>query len=188
MANGDYQSCWTCRGFIKCAHGTLYNMSCPGVLVWDDNAKQCLYTSTTCSLSTIFSSGNFLFKSLRIALYICCMATLITKVVVIGISLTSIMDTPRTCYIFDLSVLLLHVHLLLCRHILFMHLIPIFIFHLEAGIHYMLQWRTRFEQKIFHFLMFPIFFLWQVYFIVDFPCLCIVFWQTLNTLKLRHFR
>ncbi|XP_056005434.1 SCO-spondin-like isoform X2 [Ostrea edulis] len=57
MANGDYQSCWTCRGFIKCAHGTLYNMSCPGVLVWDDNAKQCLYTSTTCSLSTIFSSG-----------------------------------------------------------------------------------------------------------------------------------
>nr|XP_034329828.1 SCO-spondin isoform X4 [Crassostrea gigas] len=46
--NGHYQSCETCNGYVSCANQILYKRSCPANLVWDDQAKQCLYISTTC--------------------------------------------------------------------------------------------------------------------------------------------
>ncbi|XP_061194688.1 A disintegrin and metalloproteinase with thrombospondin motifs adt-2-like [Saccostrea echinata] len=47
--NGDYQSCSTCNGFIKCSNSKLHNFKCPGSTVWDDKSKRCEWTSTTCN-------------------------------------------------------------------------------------------------------------------------------------------
>ena len=51
MANGDYQSCETCEGFVSCSNGDKYEMPCAPSdppLVWDDVKKRCEYESTTC--------------------------------------------------------------------------------------------------------------------------------------------
>jgi len=49
MKDGDYQSCKTCDGFVKCSNGRLFEMDCaPGGLVWDDNVKRCEWESSTC--------------------------------------------------------------------------------------------------------------------------------------------
>ena len=56
MANGDYQSCYTCERFVTCSNGHYYDMPCapnhPGQppLVWDDVKKRCEWTSSTCSI------------------------------------------------------------------------------------------------------------------------------------------
>ena len=56
MANGDYQSCYTCERFVSCSNGHYYDMPCapnhPGQLplVWDDVKKRCEWTSSTCSI------------------------------------------------------------------------------------------------------------------------------------------
>lgn len=58
--DGDYQSCYTCGGFIKCSSIGLVNQSCsdsfPGQpLFWDDFKKECLYDSRTCNQTYIFN-------------------------------------------------------------------------------------------------------------------------------------
>ena len=56
MANGDYQSCKTCVGFVSCSNGRYFDMPCapnhPGQkpLVWDDVKKRCEWTSSTCNI------------------------------------------------------------------------------------------------------------------------------------------
>jgi len=50
-ADGDYQSCTTCRGFAACTNERLILMPCPSTLVFDDKTKRCEYTSSTCSES-----------------------------------------------------------------------------------------------------------------------------------------
>jgi subtilisin-like proprotein convertase family protein len=51
MANGNYQSCSTCEGYVSCSNGYTFNMPCAPAnppLVWDDTAQTCAFTSTTC--------------------------------------------------------------------------------------------------------------------------------------------
>jgi len=50
-ADGDYQSCTTCRGFAACTNERLILMPCPSTLFFDDETKRCEYTSSTCSES-----------------------------------------------------------------------------------------------------------------------------------------
>ena len=46
---GNYQSCYTCRGYVTCAPGHFPMLRpCPATLIWDDVKKICDYTSTTC--------------------------------------------------------------------------------------------------------------------------------------------
>jgi hypothetical protein len=51
--DGDYQSCNSCNAYASCSGGILYdNRPCAPAsppLVWDDNAKRCLYSSRTCT-------------------------------------------------------------------------------------------------------------------------------------------
>ncbi|XP_062607825.1 uncharacterized protein LOC134269637 [Saccostrea cucullata] len=62
LPNGHYQSCESCRKYVTCSNENMYDRDCPGVLVWDDVAKQCLYTSTTCNIQTPLSSETFRMK------------------------------------------------------------------------------------------------------------------------------
>ena len=49
MPNGDYQSCNGCHVYATCSNGDIYdNRPCAADLVWDDNKKECDYTSNTC--------------------------------------------------------------------------------------------------------------------------------------------
>ena len=49
MANGNYQSCRGCDRYVACSGHIRYDdIYCPQGLFWDDNAKSCLYESTTC--------------------------------------------------------------------------------------------------------------------------------------------
>merc|ERR1712004_724029 len=51
MADGDYQACDTCDGFIKCSNERLFYFECAQAgLVWDDNVKRCEWESSTCSI------------------------------------------------------------------------------------------------------------------------------------------
>ena len=64
MADGDYQSCKTCEGFVSCSNGRYFDMPCapnhPGEnpLVWDDVKKRCEYESTTCPSTSPTSTGG----------------------------------------------------------------------------------------------------------------------------------
>ncbi len=50
MPNGDYQSCRSCHVFASCSNNIMHdNRPCPAGLVWDDNLKQCEWTSQTCN-------------------------------------------------------------------------------------------------------------------------------------------
>ena len=51
--DGDYQSCFTCTGFITCSNSEVNNKTCagsfPGLpLHWDNIQGKCLYSSSTC--------------------------------------------------------------------------------------------------------------------------------------------
>nr|XP_034304789.1 uncharacterized protein LOC117682068 isoform X2 [Crassostrea gigas]XP_034304796.1 uncharacterized protein LOC117682068 isoform X3 [Crassostrea gigas] len=49
ICDGDYQSCWTCKGFITCANRNLWQRNCSEIhLVWDDHTKRCESVSNTC--------------------------------------------------------------------------------------------------------------------------------------------
>ena len=54
VADGDYQSCKTCEGYVSCSNGYYFDRPCPDnrpgekPLVWDDVKKRCEYESTTC--------------------------------------------------------------------------------------------------------------------------------------------
>nr|XP_034320078.1 uncharacterized protein LOC105342326 isoform X6 [Crassostrea gigas] len=49
ICDGDYQSCWTCKGFITCANRNLWQRNCSDShLVWDDHTKRCESVSNTC--------------------------------------------------------------------------------------------------------------------------------------------
>ncbi|XP_062602384.1 uncharacterized protein LOC134264096 [Saccostrea cucullata] len=58
--DGNYQSCYTCEGFITCTNHILKNMTCAptheyGKVYWDDYEKRCLFGSDTCNpLHTFF--------------------------------------------------------------------------------------------------------------------------------------
>ena len=52
-ADGDYQSCYTCDGYILCSNGNTINIPCapsfPGrPLHWDNIKEKCVYNSSTC--------------------------------------------------------------------------------------------------------------------------------------------
>lgn len=50
--DGDYQSCQGCSVYASCVGGRIYNRRpcapATPALRWDDDAKRCLYNSTTC--------------------------------------------------------------------------------------------------------------------------------------------
>ncbi|XP_062602385.1 uncharacterized protein LOC134264097 [Saccostrea cucullata] len=53
QVDGNYQSCYTCEGFIRCLNGILNNLTCAPShedikIYWDDVAKQCQFISSTC--------------------------------------------------------------------------------------------------------------------------------------------
>jgi len=49
VVDGNYQSCETCKGYVTCSNGFLYEMPCAlDDTVWDDNMKRCEFTSDTC--------------------------------------------------------------------------------------------------------------------------------------------
>lgn len=49
MCDGDYHSCWTCKGYITCANRILWPRNCSdNHLVWDDHTKRCDSVSNTC--------------------------------------------------------------------------------------------------------------------------------------------
>lgn len=49
ICDGDYQSCWTCKGYVTCANRILWRRNCSDShLVWDDNTKRCESVSNTC--------------------------------------------------------------------------------------------------------------------------------------------
>ncbi|XP_062566825.1 uncharacterized protein LOC134229126 [Saccostrea cucullata] len=54
LMNGDYQSCYTCQGFISCSNNITVNNTCArsdfdgSYLKWDDRIKKCQFNSTTC--------------------------------------------------------------------------------------------------------------------------------------------
>lgn len=49
ICDGDYQSCWTCKGYITCANRILHQRNCSDShLVWDDHTKRCESVSNTC--------------------------------------------------------------------------------------------------------------------------------------------
>ncbi|KAI0211307.1 hypothetical protein LSAT2_003869 [Lamellibrachia satsuma] len=51
VSSGDYQSCVGCHVYVTCSHGRKFdNRPCPASLVWDDNVKQCRWTSDTCGV------------------------------------------------------------------------------------------------------------------------------------------
>ncbi|XP_061172683.1 uncharacterized protein LOC133182001 [Saccostrea echinata] len=52
MRDGDYQSCFTCFGFVSCSNNITINKTCAksdgSYLKWDDKIKECQFNSTTC--------------------------------------------------------------------------------------------------------------------------------------------
>ena len=50
---GNYQSCYTCRGYVTCAGPGHFPIirPCPQDLIWDDTKKMCTYWSKTCDPS-----------------------------------------------------------------------------------------------------------------------------------------
>lgn len=51
--DGDYQSCYTCDGYVSCGGHVLYNRNCSGghpnkPLLWDNIKGTCEETSHTC--------------------------------------------------------------------------------------------------------------------------------------------
>lgn len=51
--DGQYQSCFTCHGFVSCSNGVLYNNTCSEFLenqplVWDNIIRRCDVRSSTC--------------------------------------------------------------------------------------------------------------------------------------------
>ena len=55
MEDGDYQACDTCTGFVTCSSSRLIRQTCgPWGQKWDDNLKECVWESETCS-----KSGHF---------------------------------------------------------------------------------------------------------------------------------
>ncbi len=50
MEDGDYQACDTCTGFVTCSSSRLIRQTCgPWGQKWDDNLKECVWESETCS-------------------------------------------------------------------------------------------------------------------------------------------
>ncbi|KAI0237327.1 hypothetical protein LSAT2_012188, partial [Lamellibrachia satsuma] len=48
VPDGNYQSCNGCNVYASCGGGILYdNRPCPATLEWDDNAKNCVVSSST---------------------------------------------------------------------------------------------------------------------------------------------
>lgn len=73
--DGDYQSCYTCDGFVKCSNKILFNMNCSvghanKPLLWDNIKRTCDETSPTCDPTYILYWRNFshFFKLLQILL------------------------------------------------------------------------------------------------------------------------
>ncbi|XP_062602386.1 uncharacterized protein LOC134264098 [Saccostrea cucullata] len=63
QVDGDYQSCYTCEGFITCLNGILRTRICAQPdsyprIYWDDVEKKCLYTSKTCDSSYTLSEDR----------------------------------------------------------------------------------------------------------------------------------
>ena len=56
--NTDYQSCFTCNGYVTCSNAQLFNMTCPASLLWDDHLQLCNYKSNTCDPSYINFKNN----------------------------------------------------------------------------------------------------------------------------------
>lgn len=59
--DGNYQSCFTCGGFISCLSDITYNMSCmPSFqdrpILWDNIRGRCEYNSITCDPSYLFDA------------------------------------------------------------------------------------------------------------------------------------
>ena len=59
--DGNYQSCFTCGGFISCLNDITYNMSCmPSFpdrpILWDNIKGRCDYNSITCDPSYLFDA------------------------------------------------------------------------------------------------------------------------------------
>lgn len=59
-ADGDYQSCYTCEGFVACTAHVLKNKTCQNSfptkpVYWDNFKKRCLYESRTCDQTYIFN-------------------------------------------------------------------------------------------------------------------------------------
>ncbi|KAK3596736.1 hypothetical protein CHS0354_036360 [Potamilus streckersoni] len=48
VKNGYYQYCLSCQQYVTCVYGIMYIRPCPDDLEWDDEAKKCVWTSTTC--------------------------------------------------------------------------------------------------------------------------------------------
>ena len=47
--DGDFQSCEGCDVYLSCVNGNIIDKRlCPPSTYWDDNAKSCLYESSTC--------------------------------------------------------------------------------------------------------------------------------------------
>lgn len=52
--DGNYQSCYTCHGYVSCSNGNIYNMSCAQnhenkpPLLWNNIERRCEETSPTC--------------------------------------------------------------------------------------------------------------------------------------------
>ncbi|XP_062603072.1 uncharacterized protein LOC134264808 isoform X2 [Saccostrea cucullata] len=54
VADGDYQSCDTCHGYVSCTNNYIFYRNCPTVdLFWDDNKKRCEWKSETCKTSDL---------------------------------------------------------------------------------------------------------------------------------------
>ena len=55
---GNYQSCYTCRGYVTCAGPGHFPIlrPCPANLVWDDRKKRCAYRSKTCDPSDFITT------------------------------------------------------------------------------------------------------------------------------------
>ena len=55
LPNGDYQSCWGCRGYSSCVNGAMHEWRlCPGGMIWNDDEKHCAVPpSPTCTECTV---------------------------------------------------------------------------------------------------------------------------------------
>ncbi|KAK6172152.1 hypothetical protein SNE40_015879 [Patella caerulea] len=49
VPGGDYQYCGKCTTYITCSNGALYERPCAGGLQWDQTARNCVFSSSTCS-------------------------------------------------------------------------------------------------------------------------------------------
>ncbi|KAL3884544.1 hypothetical protein ACJMK2_024678 [Sinanodonta woodiana] len=53
VTNGYYQYCSNCHQYVTCVYGIMYIRPCPDDLVWDDEAKKCIWTSKTCDAKSL---------------------------------------------------------------------------------------------------------------------------------------